>query len=453
MTEFRNSAGEPLIRKLVFSGFAATVALSPLPLGAARPWSAAVLMVLLGVCALGWAWTASREQETPGVSLSRLVLPLLLYGAALLWGGAQTLPLLPAEWAHPLWSEAEAVLGELPRMVSMTPAAGRECLMHLLGYGLAFLLAVQMGRSGTRAGRLIDILALAASGIAAYGLSVYLAGIEKIFWLDKWAYHGYLTATLVNRNHYATLAGLGLLCVLAALLRRVDAFGNRACLRRLLAGQDWILAGLLAAMPVLVSALLFTRSRAGIAATLAALVVFFVLGRRWKYMLIQFAILVGFAVLALVVLDQRLGELAADGEQRFRVYQLSWGLLEQRPWLGIGLGGFADAFQAIRPVQVTQTWPQAHNSWLELMIELGIPASLSLFFSLLWAGGRCVIGAATRHYDGKTAALGAAASVLVGLHALVDFSLQIPAVAVTYATILGLGVAQSWSSRLGKVVQ
>ena len=36
--------------------------------------------------------------------------------------------------------------------------------------------------------------------------------------------------------------------------------------------------------------------------------------------------------------------------------------------------------------------------------------------------------------------------MLVALHALVDFSLQIPAVAVTYAALLGIGVAQATPS-------
>jgi hypothetical protein len=34
----------------------------------------------------------------------------------------------------------------------------------------------------------------------------------------------------------------------------------------------------------------------------------------------------------------------------------------------------------------------------------------------------------------------------VGMHALVDFSLQVPAVATTYAALLGIGVAQSYRS-------
>ncbi|MCP4196499.1 MAG: hypothetical protein GY762_05045, partial [Proteobacteria bacterium] len=43
-------------------------------------------------------------------------------------------------------------------------------------------------------------------------------------------------------------------------------------------------------------------------------------------------------------------------------------------------------------------------------------------------------------------ATGLAATTLVSSHALFDFSLQIPAVAITYAAIMGLAVAQSFSS-------
>lgn len=448
------SRAEPLSRQLAGLSFLCVIALAPLPLGAARPWSGALLMSLMALCALAWAMVLLRHPDTPGIALSRLAAPMLCYGAAVGWGLLQTLPLLPESWAHPWWAQAEIVLGPLPPLVSMAPAAGRDGVMRLLGLGLAFFLAVQIGRSERWGTKLTDGLGLAASALAGYGVTVHLLGIERIFWLEKWAYQGDLTASLVNRNHYATLAGLGLLTVLAALLRRLHAFGRRGFLRRLLAGQDWPMAGLLVGGTLLSAALLMTHSRAGLAASLLAVLVFLLSAGRWRtrHRLLALALLVGFALLGLVALDQRVGALGVDGEQRLRVYGLSWQLLWQRPWLGIGLGGFADAFQAIRPVQVTQFWGEAHNSWLEMMIELGIPASLCLFLAALWAAGRCLIGVASRRYDRELPALGLAASVLVGSHAMVDFSLQIPAVAATWAMVLGIGVAQSWSSQRGKVV-
>ena len=39
--------------------------------------------------------------------------------------------------------------------------------------------------------------------------------------------------------------------------------------------------------------------------------------------------------------------------------------------------------------------------------------------------------------------LGISATIMVGLHATVDYSLQIPAVAMAYAAILGAACAQS----------
>ena len=44
----------------------------------------------------------------------------------------------------------------------------------------------------------------------------------------------------------------------------------------------------------------------------------------------------------------------------------------------------------------------------------------------------------------------AACSVLVGVHALVDFSLEMPAVAATYALLLGVGCAQDDQGRPGR---
>ena len=46
--------------------------------------------------------------------------------------------------------------------------------------------------------------------------------------------------------------------------------------------------------------------------------------------------------------------------------------------------------------------------------------------------------------------VGLAATVLVGLHALADFTLQVPAVMASYMLIMGAACAQSWSSRLGR---
>jgi O-antigen ligase len=88
----------------------------------------------------------------------------------------------------------------------------------------------------------------------------------------------------------------------------------------------------------------------------------------------------------------------------------------------------------------------AHNDYLENILELGVPAAAVLYGMLLLLVWRCLRGVLRRRRDAifPCAALGA--SALVGSHAAVDFSMQMPAVAVTYAVMIGLGVAQSESS-------
>jgi hypothetical protein len=48
----------------------------------------------------------------------------------------------------------------------------------------------------------------------------------------------------------------------------------------------------------------------------------------------------------------------------------------------------------------------------------------------------------------ETPGVAASVAFLLGAHALIDFSLQLQAIAITFMALLGAGVAQSESSRL-----
>ena len=74
-------------------------------------------------------------------------------------------------------------------------------------------------------------------------------------------------------------------------------------------------------------------------------------------------------------------------------------------------------------------------------------AAALLFACIGWLALMCLRGLRTRGRDWVYPATGLAATALVATHALVDFSLQIPATAVTYAALMGAACAQSFSSR------
>ncbi len=80
-------------------------------------------------------------------------------------------------------------------------------------------------------------------------------------------------------------------------------------------------------------------------------------------------------------------------------------------------------------------------------MELGWPAAAALYSGLALLVLRCVQG---RSLEGRRAvypAVLASCSVLVAVHSLVDFSLEMPANAATYALLLGVGCAQAVRGR------
>ena len=144
---------------------------------------------------------------------------------------------------------------------------------------------------------------------------------------------------------------------------------------------------------------------------------------------------------------ERLGQVDAnyDVEAAGRVtfWQISLDMVGDRPWQGYGYGSFEAAFAQHRDERFDARVDMAHDTYIEHLVELGVPATLLLYLGPVLLFGYCVRGVFRRRRDQVYPLVAVGATVLVGLHSLVDFSLQIPAVAVTYAALLGLGVAQA----------
>jgi O-antigen ligase len=87
---------------------------------------------------------------------------------------------------------------------------------------------------------------------------------------------------------------------------------------------------------------------------------------------------------------------------------------------------------------------KAHNDILEFAAGFGLPAAFLWWGLLAWLVVICGRGVIVRRRYRMLPALGLAATILVAIHSIFDFSLQMPAVALTYAVILGIGVAQAF---------
>ena len=100
-----------------------------------------------------------------------------------------------------------------------------------------------------------------------------------------------------------------------------------------------------------------------------------------------------------------------------------------------------------RSLSVEGIWEQAHNTYLEVFQGLGLIFGSMLLASVGLLVRACFSGASTRERGLMVPSVATGVACVVGMHALLDFSLQMQAVTLTFMAVLGAGVAQSKSSR------
>ncbi len=439
----------------------------PIPLGSNRPWSWSVLAAAISASLLLWA----ASQLAGSQPRARVVWPVVLAAATTIpvWGWAylQTLPAADFAWAKPqaIWAQAIAAgMGDAVPLVGLDADAGRDALLRLMCYAAMFWLAWRLALELARARRLLGVVLVTVTLCAAYGLMAQFAGWETIGWIPKTAYIGDVTGTFVNRNNFATYANLGVVICLSLLAEPFLAARDLGDLRRIAARaiQQTLERRtlVLLALAVNVMALLRSHSRGGLlslALTVAVMAVLLFLVARPRLpaalAVIAAICVAGWGLLTISgggTLD-RIGQIDANYDVaeagRLTYWQVSLGMVAERPWQGFGYGNFEEAFAQHRDERFSDRVDMAHNTYIEHLVELGIPATLLLYLGPLVLFLYCLRGLFTRRRHQLFPLAATAATVLVALHALVDFSLQIPAVAVTFATLLGIGVAQATPSR------
>jgi O-antigen ligase len=451
-------------KERLFYGLTGLVVISPLPFGSNRPIWWSLMALAAGLLIIAFAYDAWRHQRRAAVPLSKVLgiaAPFLL---AIVWALFQALPLTPISWHHPVWLETQSALDiAVSSAVSMNPYESLTGVMRLLTYGAIFWLALQMGRDSRLAKRGLEVIVISGMIYAAYGLIAHLSGWERVLWYPKWAHEGYLTSTFANRNSYATFAGLGLVCTLALLMQQLSGIlklqagwrPKAQLLMEMLVGQA---AYLVVGTILLSTALLLTGSRAGIVATFFGILILIIgfglakiLRPKQAVYFVGGALIFGLIFVALsgASFIGRLDVVEADATLRGQVYQLVLRAIRSSMAFGTGLGTFPEVFQMFKDLSVEQRmpWHHAHNTYLENALELGIPGAMLLIVSIGSAGELCAYGLLRRRRSRLYAPVGLAIIGLAGAHALVDFSLEIPAVTATFVYLLGLTCAQSFNTK------
>ena len=408
-----------------------------------------------------------RGERHP-VAIRQIKAPAALFAAVVLWILIQNATWTPDWLHHPIW---QMTADELDRPIDGSISVNRDlttlALLRLITAASVFWIALQLCRDVSRANFLLWSIAAISCAYAAYGLFAFALMPGRVLWFGTpFPRTGFVTSTFINPNSFAAYAGMGLVVICGLILRlyrnEFTAVGGSIRFRIAtfieVTGKKGVV--LLGGAFVILVALLLSQSRGGILSTALGL---FVLGaltlktRKQGFVEQRGAIIIFGALLVAVaflafgdVVAGRITQLGFRDNSRMAVYTIAMRSILDAPLLGYGYGTFADVFPMFRDQSVSTygQWNMAHNTYLEVFQGLGLLFGSMLVASIVLLVLRCVKGAMTRQENEMIPCVAAGVAFLVGVHSLVDFSLQIQAIGVTFMALLGAGVAQSQSSRL-----
>ena len=339
-----------------------------------------------------------------------------------------------------------ALAGVEPHAMPLTliPAATWGCLLALLP-PLAMLLATMTMAPRTR-WYLVGVVLAGAAANVFLGLAQRFIGAKSGLYLYEISNFGSATGFFSNRNNFSML-----LCVAIPL---TWAMAHKL-IRMRLTSPPLAIAGGAVMMIVILMGLAASNSRSGIFLGMLALTLSTVMvlaapseSRRSRRTRVSVLALLGGAF----IIGQfgmtgilRIVETDPMTEGRTQIRQVTWRAAADYFPVGSGFGTFVPVYGMHEtPATIANTYVNhAHNDWLELWLEGGLPAAaLMACFVLLFAWQAVRIWNPRSAYASAVLARAASIGVLVLLlHSLVEFPLRMPALATIFAALVAMMMA------------
>lgn len=368
---------------------------------------------------------------------------VMLLAAAIALPLVQLVPLPPAMWTalpgRDLITHAASVAGEPQpwRPWAITPGPTMNAASSLIVPAAVLWLMLSLGvEERRRLPGFLLFLVLVSTLIGLVQVSSFSFDNPLINESPRT-----VSGTLANRNHFALLMALG--CPLAS----VWAFGAREV-------HPWRQVAGLASMALFLVAILVSGSRAGLllgslglgmALFLSGTTARKALGRypRWLFPTLVagvLAIVLGLGLLSVgadrAVSINRLFANDPGQDMRTRGLPTVLSMITDYFPLGSGLGGFDPIFRIHEPFELLKSsyFNHAHNDFLEIAIDAGLPGLALLLAALCWWVWASVRAwRASSGPDVMLARLGSAMLLLVMLASVFDYPARTPAIMVLVA--------------------
>jgi O-antigen ligase len=410
----------------------AVLAIAHLMFGANHPaaalWLTAVLSLALAVVLIT-PLRLGLHDLTPALPLGGLFLLVL---AAALWSLTPWTP----EGPHPLWVWA----GVTPGAATIDRSATLVEIAKLLGLAAVFVIGALQGIRRDRARATLEAVVWTGGLYAAISLLTFLAGVQVA------QLGGRLSGGFLSANSGATVFGVLTVLGLALFLKTWARTAGQGISRRLTDAAVPLASLLLCAV-----CLLLTASRMGLVATAFALAAFLLWelaggGRGRVPVLVGVALLIGLGTLLTFggndLVWTRVGGIDGDVDVRAQIFAAHWAAFVDSPLFGYGLGSFdatntqimtAESFRNLWIIRAT------HNVYLQWLQEAGLVGAVPMFLLI----GLVLLVSVLRASGGRDRTLQAGlicASLVVLVHGLTDYALQVPSIAAVWAFLLGLGL-------------
>lgn len=400
-------------------------------------WANALLQ-LLAIAILAWSAVTRGPQALPRAARQLL----LIVGALVLLFVAQLVPLPPGLWTalpgREVFASGFGLLGlPLPWLpLSLAPYDTATTAMTLLP-PLALLVGMLRLRAWSISGMLAAIIVAAALSIVLGVLQV--TGGDASWYFYRITNLGIAVGAFANGNHFATLLLIAMPVLAALATIRWRAAENRQERLRIAALAIAAAALLVIGMAVNGSAavLLLGPPVAGATAMLAMQLP----PRRLRQGLAATGLFLAISVAALVTVGKDLPGWGTNAsiETRMEFWSKTLRATQDQALTGSGIGTFQQVYRRYEDPGAVDRWyaNHAHNDYLEIALEGGLPALLLLALFLLWwarqAGEAWLAPTATP--ERKAAAV---ASTAILLHSAFDYPLRTAAIMAVMAVCLSL---------------
>lgn len=402
--------------------------------GGETPGSAAFLAVTLCIILLGSVLFTPPSMVRSAVAENAI--SIAAAATFMLYTVLTTLP-APAFLAHPIYM----ALGLETGAISINPTRTFEGLAKFFGPAAAFAIGALAIRDAAQRSTSGQVFLIMGAVYVLFALSTYLAGSS--------GRASRLDAGLASPNAAATALGLFVLTGVAAIIRANQKGGGSGRFGLTAIARAPFAFSLVLASSV---ALLLTASRGGVIVTFTAVMLLGLLAvygrkRTSSVKARGLSLAAPATALALVIilgahltLDRMGARLGSAALGRLEGLQVHWAAFLERPWTGHGLNTFKSLnlyYGSPENWDAISMIGAAHNVVLQHLEESGLIGAMLFAIMLAPPVFRSVRAAVGGRSGQVWSCLAVAATFFVFAHGMVDFGLNVPAIAALYAAMLG----------------